>query len=83
MADKIEKAFRLIVSRKPSHDEMTILQQYLDHEMNYFQEKKGKAKLFTSIGEYPQNESLDTVQLASLMQLIHTMYNLEESETKS
>ena len=83
MHDKIEKAFRLIVSRKPSHDEMKILQQYLDKEINYFQERKGKAKQFTSIGEYPQDQSLDTVQLASFMQLIHTMYNLEESETKS
>jgi hypothetical protein len=83
MPEKIEKAFRLIVSRRPDKKEMDILQQYFSGQVTEFQNNKGNAGKFIRVGEYPLDNSVDPVQLAALMQVIHTMYNMDESETKS
>jgi hypothetical protein len=80
---KIEKAFRLIVSRKPSSREMDMLMQYHTNQIEAFKQKKVNAEKFIRAGEFPADNSLDPVQHAALMQVIHTIYNLDESETKS
>ena len=36
-----------------------------------------------SIGEYPQEENVDRQSVAALMQVISTMYNMEESISRS
>lgn len=81
--EKIIKAFRLIVCRNPSKEELNILSDY--HKKIYIEytEDRKKAKQFTNIGEYPFNDKIDVVDQASLMQIIHTIFNLEESETKN
>ncbi len=79
----IESAFRRIVSRKPAKQEMDILQQYFTEQVTEFSKHKASAIKFVHIGEFPVDEKLDVVQLAALMQVIHTVYNMEESETKS
>jgi len=48
-----------------------------------FQHNIPKAKSFIKAGEYPPDNNLDPAKLAAMMQLIHTMYNMDESETKS
>ena len=41
-----------------------------------------KAKKYIKIGEYPFAGVEDVTSLAALMQVVHTIYNLEESITK-
>jgi len=79
----LEKAFRLIVSRKPSKEEISILDKYYSEQLDMFQHNIPKAKSFIKAGEYPPDNNLDPAKLAAMMQLIHTMYNMDESETKS
>jgi hypothetical protein len=81
--EKIEKAFRSIVCRKPKEDEMALLLRYMKESEDVFTQSKEKAKQFISAGEYPHAKIDDIVQLASLMQVIHTIYNMEESITKT
>lgn len=83
MEEKIEKAFRLIVSRRPVKQETEILWQYFNSQVTEFQKNKSNAQKFIRIGEYPVDNKADPVQLAALMQVIHTIYNMDESETKS
>lgn len=80
---KFEYAFRRILCRKPQKNEMQLLTDYYNTELKKFQKDPNKAKQFTSVGEYPMDKKSDPVQLAAMMQLIHTMYNLEETSTKS
>ncbi|MFZ9660742.1 MAG: PSD1 and planctomycete cytochrome C domain-containing protein [Chitinophagaceae bacterium] len=80
---KINKAFRLIVCRNPTQEEMKILTDYHKKIHIEFSDDRKKAKQFSSAGEYPLNDKIDVVDQAALMQIIHTIFNLEESETKN
>ncbi|MEJ7913843.1 MAG: DUF1553 domain-containing protein, partial [Chitinophagaceae bacterium] len=79
--DKITKAFQSIVSRKPSSKEMAVLLDYHDKQLKTLHPKKVSSLL--SIGEFPQDEKIDKTRQAALMQVIVTIYNLEETITKT
>jgi hypothetical protein len=81
--DKIEKAFRLIVCRKPVPKEVQLLNDYYNDQLQTFSRQKQNAVKLLSVGEYPQNDKVDKVADAALMQVITTIYNLEETITKS
>ncbi|HEY2583420.1 MAG TPA: PSD1 and planctomycete cytochrome C domain-containing protein [Mucilaginibacter sp.] len=79
--DKIYKAFRLIVCRKPDEKELAILNGYYNDELKSM-DKKTAAKVL-NVGEYPIPENLDKVTLAAMMKVVDTIYNLEEAITKT
>lgn len=79
--DKIIKAFRLIVCRTPSEKELALLTNYYQQELETLTPRDAGEML--AVGEYPLPENIDRVQLASLMQVVKMLYNLEESITKS
>jgi hypothetical protein len=80
---KIEKAFRLIVCRKPSKKEMDVLSDYYGNELTLFSDKTLDAGKALTVGEYPLDKSADKNKLAALMKTISTIYNLEETITKT
>ncbi len=79
--EKIYKAFRMIVSRKPREKEVTVLSDYYRKQVKTINAKKAASLL--SVGEFPQEENIDTINQAALMQVIVTIYNLEETITKT
>ncbi|MEO5889582.1 MAG: PSD1 and planctomycete cytochrome C domain-containing protein [Ferruginibacter sp.] len=78
---KIAKAFRLIICRKPADKELEVLNNYYNKEVKALQEATAKKTL--AVGEYPLPKKEDIKQLAALMRVISTIYNLEEAITKS
>jgi hypothetical protein len=82
MEEKVLFAFRSIACRKPKDEELKILLNYLEAEKSKFAGSPEKAKEFINAGEYPRAEIEDTSSLAALMQVVHTIYNMEESITK-
>ncbi len=81
--DKINKAFRIIVCRKASDKEFAILKKYYDEQLILFQQKKLNAIATLKVGEFPMNEKLDMNRSAAMMKVVNTIYNLEETITKS
>lgn len=81
--EKIEKAFHAIVCRQPKKEELAILTKYFSEEEEIFGRSKEKAKKLISAGEFPHGKIDDIAALAALMQVIHTIYNMEESITKT
>jgi cytochrome c553 len=81
--EKIEKAFRLIVCRRPTSEELSILAGYFDEEKKQFSEAPQKAEALLKVGEYPPDSMPDQASHAALMQVICSIYNLEEAITKS
>jgi hypothetical protein len=79
--EKIKKAFRLIVCRKPSEKELSILAAYYDKELKTVTAQAADKML--SVGEYPLTKQVDKKSLAAMMRVISTIYNLEETITKS
>jgi len=80
--EKIEEAFQRIICRPANEQEKTLLIDYLAAEKVRFQADPEQAEKFISIGEYPHKQVEDTVALAALMQIVHTIYNMEEAITK-
>jgi hypothetical protein len=54
---KIEKAFRLLLCRKPTQKEQERIKQYYLDELAGFQKNPGDAKKTLDIGEYPQPQA--------------------------
>jgi len=81
--DKIVKAFRLIICRRPEAKELQILQDYYNNQLNLFKQKQLSADTTLHQGEYPHNDKLDENGEAALMKTISMIYNLEEAITKT
>ena len=79
--EKITKAFRLIVCRKPVPREIDVLTQYYESAATSM--TKEKAEKLLAIGEYPFPEKADKISVAAAMQVITAIYNLEETITKT
>ena len=82
-AEKIEKAFRSVLCRAAKPEELKILMQYFDDERKKFEKSTEQAKLLIAVGEYPHSDVQDIASLASMMEVVHTLYNMEEAITKT
>jgi len=79
---RITKAFRLIICRKPSGEELKILSNYLPEQREAFKTGKLDAKKTLKQGEYPLDDQLDKNDLAAMMKVVNTIYNMEEAITR-
>jgi hypothetical protein len=79
--DKITKAFRLIMCRTPNEQELGILTGYYNDQLKTLNKKDAQKVL--SVGEYPIPKNVDKVMLAAMMKTVDTIYNLEETITKT
>ena len=80
---KIEKAFRLIICRKASEKEKEILFNYYKKEKDEYAAEPAKAESFLKAGEYKHEQTISKPGAAALMQVVHTIYNMEEAITKT
>lgn len=80
--ERITTAFRRILCRKPTQQELKILLEYHQDQLSQFQARKLDAATTLKPGEYPLNKDLDMNKTAALMKTVNTMYNLEEAIVK-
>jgi hypothetical protein len=80
---KIATAFRKITCRTAKENEISLLKEFYDTELAKYKTNKAGAKNVLMVGHYPVNEKLDPVQSAALMLTIQTIYNLDETISKS
>ncbi|MEJ7646856.1 MAG: PSD1 and planctomycete cytochrome C domain-containing protein [Chryseolinea sp.] len=80
--DNINIAFKSILCRKPNDKELTILIKYYEEEVQSFTNAPEKAKQLIHVGEYPIISGNREVDVAALMQVISTLYNMDESISK-
>jgi Protein of unknown function (DUF1553)/Protein of unknown function (DUF1549)/Planctomycete cytochrome C len=82
-AVNINTAFRSIICRKPNEKELKILNDYYNDQLKLFTGKKLNADKTLDAGEYPHDEKADKNKSAALMKVINTIYNMEETLTKT
>lgn len=82
-ARNIQQAFRLIVCRKPEQHETTLLQKYYEQQQQLYKRQPDNAMKLLRHGEYPMAANLDVASWAAMMQVITTIYNLEETLSKT
>ncbi|WP_373512783.1 DUF1553 domain-containing protein, partial [Persicitalea sp.] len=80
---KITEAFRRIVCRQPTEKEMSVLKGYYTEQADLFKQKKLNASKTLDVGEYPTAKIADRAAWAALMQVVSTIYNMEEAITKT
>jgi hypothetical protein len=73
----------LIICRKTSDKEKEILFDYYTKEKDEFVKQPAKAEGFLKAGEYKHEQNINKPEAAALMQVVHTIYNMEEAITKS
>lgn len=78
---QVEKAFRLIVCRRPTAQEMEILMGYFNDGKKTLTREDAKTQV--DVGEYAADKSLDVISHAAMMQVVSTIYNLEETLTRT
>jgi Protein of unknown function (DUF1553) len=81
--EKIQKAFRMIICRKPTSKELEILFTFYSDQYEQLKQGKLDAIATVQVGEYPQKTIADKYSFAALMKTINAIYNLEECITKS
>lgn len=81
--DKIKELFQRIVCRAPTEKEVGVLTAYYETELKKFSTNKSKAERVLNVGEYAHEKAVKIDQAAALMRVISTIYNMEETITKS
>ncbi len=81
--DAIQEAFKRIVCREMKSEEKNLLSDHYQEQLAEFKANPENARKALDVGEYPMNEKAITPENAALMQVIMTLYNLEETITKS
>jgi len=81
MEQKITEAFRRIVSRKPRPKELELLQGYYRQALGSITPEAASRAL--AVGEYPLPTKINMTELAAMMQVVSTIYNMEEAITRS
>jgi hypothetical protein len=80
---KIERAFRKILTRRPTEKEVAILGQGYREELARLRAAPDQADKLLRVGEHPQNGKADPVRSAAFMQVVSMIYNLDEAISKS
>jgi hypothetical protein len=79
----INEAFKRIVCRELKSTEKSLLLDYYAAELTHYKSNPKEVALTLDVGEYPMQPKAITAQNAALMQVIVSLYNLEETITKS
>ncbi|WP_212005318.1 PSD1 and planctomycete cytochrome C domain-containing protein [Chitinophaga sp. HK235] len=79
----IQQAFRMIVCRTPQPQEVSILSKYYGQQQDFYKKQPAQAARLLHHGESAMAENLDQASWAAMMQVITTIYNLEETLSKT
>ncbi len=82
--EKIQKAFELILIRKPTSSEKSRISTYFKNQEIYLNANKLLVQKTLAVGEYKNGQkSKNELEAAALMKTCMLLYNLEETITKS
>ncbi|GGM96862.1 hypothetical protein GCM10010967_33250 [Dyadobacter beijingensis] len=80
---QISEVFQRIVCRQPDAGEMQLLTGYYQEELAAFTKNRHKAGIALDVGDSRHLPKIDPARAAALMRVISTIYNMEETITKS
>jgi hypothetical protein len=80
--ERIEFAFRSVLSRSPSDRESELLRAVHEEQVARFQQEPEAAKSLVGIGEAPADEQLDPAEIAAWAMVVSAILNADEALTK-
>jgi hypothetical protein len=79
---RIELAFRLVLTRKPGSEELGILRARLQRLRSQYTADSAAARKLLTVGESKRDEKLDLTDHAAFTALCNLILNLDEALTK-
>lgn len=79
----LQEGFRRIVGRKADPSELMLLVDFLEELLLEYEQNQELAQQLLQVGDSPIPKGLPVHEFAAVMQVIHTIYNMEETITKS
>ena len=79
---QVRYGFRLLCGRSPDVNEIQLLQKQFQLALDKYQSDPRAADALLSVGEYPFDESLDTIQTAALAMVANTVMNFDGAYMK-
>jgi hypothetical protein len=79
---RLTRAFRLLLARGPSPQELQVLSRTLNHYRQRFTAAPKDAAELTAVGESPASTSLDAAELAAYTAVCSLLINLDETITR-
>jgi hypothetical protein len=83
LRDQITYAFRLTLARKPTDQELTLLEHLYNDELTHYKQNTEAAKSLIKVGESEKPKDLDDATLAAWTIIANVLFNLDETITKS
>jgi hypothetical protein len=81
-AERIEQAFRRVLTRRPTRGESRILYESFARRLSSFRSDRGSARRLVAVGQSPRDERLDVAELAAYTTTASLILNLAEAVTK-
>ncbi len=81
--DRINAVFQRALSRNPNEKERTVLASLMASQRKRFTAAPDAAKEVVAVGERPVAEGVDPVELASLLSVTRTVFNMHEFITRN
>jgi hypothetical protein len=81
-AERIDRAFRLVLARAPADDERRVLLGALERSRREFAADPAAAGRLLAVGESPRDAALDPIEHAALAAVGSVILNLDEALTK-
>jgi hypothetical protein len=81
--ERIDRAFRLVVSRSPSAEEVKILLGDLEYYLDGFKKTPAAARRLLAVGAKAYDKKINPARLASFALLANTILNLDEAITQN
>tara|TARA_B100001750_G_C14997079_1_gene345431 strand:- start:31 stop:555 length:525 start_codon:yes stop_codon:yes gene_type:complete len=81
--ERVTRAFRLVLSRAPSPEELKILLADLEYYLKDFTEAPGRAGKLLAVGAKPFDKKINPARLAAFALVANTILNLDEAITQN
>jgi hypothetical protein len=80
--DRLSKAFRLVMCRRPTRFDLEILRRAYEKQAAMFAKDMAGARSLLAVGESKRDETLDVVEHAALSAVCLAILNLDEALTR-
>lgn len=79
---RLKEAFRRVCARRPSADELVVLNRSLTRALDAFRKEPKEAESFLSQGESPRDSKLNPIEHAAYTSVCLAIFNLDEALTR-
>src|SRR5262249_40168257 len=83
VADRLNYAYRLALSRDIKADEAKVLTALYEKHVNEYRADPAAARKYLGVGEHPTPNEMDAAELAAWTSVTRTIMNLHEAITRN